>query len=471
MLAARIRVSPMAPTTPTEPRAVGRPRQVRLPRAPVVIALLLAWLLVGPRIPIVHAFGSSVRVEDVLLVATTVFVLVRWSRGGGVSSRVRGIGLVVIVSVLTAGVAVVTHRVGAGPALLYALRGLEYWVIYPALLVASRGQEERTRRLIVRVLAWATMLHVIAAALQVALGMDIGFSKFSLQRGAGLTAGPYELGAVCAALACLWLSERRFALMVVALAGLALSASRVSVAACVVGLVVVVLSWRRRERRAGRQARSRGDARATMLRTAAGAGVIAATLATAPVWYPGVAASSVERIESTSVSQEWAMAEQAADAVPVSATSADYQDVAYTQYSTAIGATLTGVEDASTMIRFFRWHLLLDAVGDRWLVGLGPSFAGPSVDGAYLRILVETGVVGLLSWLLLVRRVWAIPSASLHAVIATLLVGSVFIDLPFAMRPMLLFWAMVTLAQLRPPDGVTTDPVPLPPPPSRRGAH
>jgi hypothetical protein len=182
-------------------------RQIRNPASPVSTALTVfsvGWLLIGPRVELVGVGGASLRVEDFVLLMLGISALRNW----GVIRANRliqpGIGLILLASLVCVGVAVSLGAVNPLPSVLYAVRPLEYWVIYPALAVTVWRDRIRAIRYIQVCLALVTILNAGVAALQYLGDVTIGFSKFSNQRGAGLTAGPYELGAISAMVACYW---------------------------------------------------------------------------------------------------------------------------------------------------------------------------------------------------------------------------------------------------------------------------
>lgn len=417
----------------------------RLGGVEFVVISLVAWLLIGPRVPIVLIFGSSVRLEDAVVVLLIPVAVLGWRKSG--TLRRTGIGWVTASAVIAALAGVVMHRVGLAPALLYALRPFEYWIVYPALLTVVGRDPARSHRLLTRLLAVVTVVQAVAALAQVVLGISFGFSKFSYERGSGLTAGPYELGALCAALACLWLARRRYGLMTLALAGLVLSASRISLVAFAVaaGWMLVAQSQAKRSKQADLVSSWASRQRA-VLGVAVGCGILVVLLASGPAWYPVVAQGSIDRVETTSVLTSWRVAGEAASGIGPATTSDEYQLVAYSAFREQIEGASGAAQDTSNAIRFFRWHMLLDSFALSPTVGLGPSFGGPSVDGALLRILVETGVVGALAWIVLTRRLIRSSPTWLRATVVAFVVGSIFIDIPFAMRPMILMWTLVALA-------------------------
>jgi hypothetical protein len=319
--------------------------------------------------------------------------------------------------------------------------------------VVCTHEDPRWRGHLRVILAATTLIQVGVAAAQAVLGLQLGFSRFSYDRGAGLTSGPYELGALCAALACFWLAHRNLVLTATAVAGVVLSASRISLLAVAVGLVVTAYVIRHRdaapvarnEPAAGRPGRWRAT------RPFAMSLLLAAVITTAPGWVEQATGGATSRASGTSLATAWETAGAAASGTPAFRDAYSYQIVAYETFIETLGVNESTSTDVSNEVRFYRWHLLLSqlTVGPA-ILGLGPSFPGPSVDGGYLRILVETGVVGLAAWSWLLLAALRRTPVWLTGVIVTVLFGSAFIDLPFAMRPMAMLWAMIAYSMGQP---------------------
>lgn len=444
---------------------------VRLGRAEswFVMASLL-WLLVGPRVAVPGGLG--IRYEDLLFVALA-FVVVRTRGRRRMLVRIENLGIAAVTaaSLVSTAVGVAAGRVEPALSALYALRPLEYWIVYPTivLLLVERA-EPWTGRLRV-LLAGVTILQTAFALAQYLLGLQIGFSHQAYSRGAGLTAGPYELGAISAALLIFWLAQRRFVLAIIAAAGLLVSISRISLIGAVAGLAVlgVLLLIRRLRRRRGRPS---APLSTRAIRTVAATGsalvvvVVALTLAlltpagsrlaqqaTAPI---------TDRFGSTSITGSWTAAEGLAARIPPVETAAQYDSIAFLHifdHVDAERAADVGAE-ASNLVRFFRWHLILDNLSspDRIGLGLGPSFVGGSVDGSYLRFLADGGVLGVLAWAVLIVGWFRRTPPWMAGVVVSMLVGALFIDIVYALRAMVLFWALLAVARQ---GGALAPPVPL----------
>lgn len=408
----------------------------------LVLAAVI-WLLVGPRLSIVAIAGSSVRLEDFILIALWLFVALHW-RSIRVTLPPRSVVPITLLSLVALVVNVAAARVDIGPSALYSLRILEYWVVFPALYYVFKSTSLKSLDFFVKMIGLITVIHVSVAAAQSVLGLDIGFSKFSADRGAGLTAGPYELGAMCSMLALFWLARRNYLLAGIACIGLLQSSSRISIVALVIGAVVLFL----KDESPG----SSPAPRSRKLSVVVGAGVCGLLILALT---PGQSAqgegeSLTDRIASTSALTSWNLAGEVVSGISLPNSSEEYNWVAYGAVRTLLSEANfvdAGGGETSDMVRFYRWHILVDSLNsvDRFLFGLGPSFAGPSVDGSYVRMIAETGLLGLIAWVFCLRK-WSLRlSPVTNSIFVALLVGAVFIDVLYSMKLMVLMWAFFAI--------------------------
>lgn len=412
-----------------------------------VIACVI-WLLVGPRLSIVAVAGSSVRLEDFILIALWFYVAVAWRKIKPTIPS-RPVLPITALSLLALVVNVAASRVELGPALLYSIRVLEYWAVFPALFFVVKSSRSNTLQVFVRMLGVITVIHVGVAAAQSIFGLDIGFSKFSADRGAGLTAGPYELGAMCSMLALFWLSRRNYVLAAVACLGLLLSSSRISILALVVGaLVMIALNGT-----AGSTSKpGAGPRRLSMVVGAGVCGLLILGLSSgsSPSGAGGAGESLSERLASTSALTSWTLAGEVVSGISLPENSDEYAWVAYGAVRTLLNEANfvdAGGGETSDMVRFYRWHILIDSMNSpaKVLFGLGPSFAGPSVDGSYVRMVAETGLLGAVAWFLCLRR-WTLNLATpTKSIFVALLVGAIFIDVLYSMKLMAMMWAFIAI--------------------------
>jgi len=87
--------------------------------------------------------------------------------------------------------------------------------------------------------------------------------------------------------------------------------------------------------------------------------------------------------------------------------------------------------DASLYMRGFKWtyvaKIMLTAPRTVWILGLGPGALGPALDGGWLRLLAEAGLVGTLAFLMLLRKIWSLSWSCAMAVLA-LAINMVMVD-------------------------------------------
>jgi hypothetical protein len=87
--------------------------------------------------------------------------------------------------------------------------------------------------------------------------------------------------------------------------------------------------------------------------------------------------------------------------------------------------------DPSWYMRGFKWAQVVKTMFAEpwtvWILGLGPGSLTPALDGGWLRLVSETGVVGTIAFLILMRRVSSLSTACLMAVVA-LAVNMLMVD-------------------------------------------
>lgn len=374
-------------------------------------ALLLGALVFLPKFDLLAAAGGSLRIDDLVLVA----VVVRWR--GAVQFLPRWLyrcwlytSLAAVGSLMAASLA---GRVDFFAAALYVLRPLEYGV---AVLLGIAFQRAGCDAWVTRFLAAYTMALAALSALQVA-GWHVGVSRFDYGRAAGNLGGPYELAAVASMLTIFFAMRRSPGYAMVAAVPLLLSGSRVSL----IATVLVLLS-------------TGGRYGSWLVRAAVVSGASALII----VGSGTLATTTVERIATTEV---WSGARAGCDYARAAGdvdTAAAYEYIAYARLQQDV---VGRAGDVSSAVRFARWCLIgksMDGAAE-WALGLGPSFAGASVDGQYVRYVAEGGLFGLAVWLYFWVSV-GVRVPAVRPLLATLLLTALFIDILAASRPMILFW-------------------------------
>jgi len=109
--------------------------------------------------------------------------------------------------------------------------------------------------------------------------------------------------------------------------------------------------------------------------------------------------------------------------------------------------------DVSWYIRVFKWtevvKTMLAQPWTIWIFGVGPGGIGVALDGGWLRLIVETGIVGTVAFLILMRKISRLGTACSMSVFA-LAVNMLMIDSQMAYKVMaFLFFLVGTQVQSR----------------------
>jgi hypothetical protein len=101
--------------------------------------------------------------------------------------------------------------------------------------------------------------------------------------------------------------------------------------------------------------------------------------------------------------------------------------------------------DASWVIRTMKWAYVIklwQLTPVAWLIGLGPGACGPALDGGWTRITVETGVIGVLLFVTLLRKI-ASCSHAMQGVVVALCINMIMLDTHLAYKAMSLLFFCV----------------------------
>ncbi len=320
----------------------------------------------------------------------------------------------------------IAGRVGFVYSMLFVARLLEYMVFYYLGYVLQENGIRVWRGLqiyfyVLCVVVPLQMLHLLPTA-----------SQFDVSRASGNTNGPYELAAIAALFFCYFgYREGKKLRAAGSFVLLLLTASRITTVGAVIEFVARYFS------------RSRSKAKAVAMI------LLAVVIIGTGITWISSGQSGDGGVDTLGSRLEGASTLLSADYgglyanIPVYATSGDYID------GTFVDATESAHEsgsDASGMIRAFRWSALIKsslAHYDSVLIGMGPSFGSAAVDGYYVRVFIETGVVGLLAFILFLRallRPRGPQSSAFREFAVILIVTACFIDIFASYKTMLFLW-------------------------------
>lgn len=107
-------------------------------------------------------------------------------------------------------------------------------------------------------------------------------------------------------------------------------------------------------------------------------------------------------------------------------------------------AIIYGNADLSFCIRISRWMHLLDGFLHNFLIGMGLSVVQVA-DGNYIRLLVETGLIGFTLWMYLMYKIINVMDNSKKGIIMkvstiSILLGAIFIDVFDSSKIISIYW-------------------------------
>jgi hypothetical protein len=388
---------------------------------------VLLWCVFSFKIILGGIVEAGLRVDDLLLLIGLVILMLR----GDIvrvprSSALRAYLLFLSISLLSSVWNGIMGRVGLVYSMIFVVRLLEYTVFYYLgyVLVESGVRVWRGLRVYFYLLCIVVLLQTLRV-LPTA-------SQFSVSRASGNTNGPYELAAVAAFFLCYFgYRERRKLNTVGAFVILLLTASRITFLGTLMGFIMRFLS----------RTRSKAQAVAIVVLTVLliGAGTN---------W---ISSQSDDNAGSNTLGSRLKSASSLVSvdymgvfsSIPMYETSDDYTTGMFLDS----GWLAKEVEaDTSGVLRVFRWASLVKSTVshfDSILIGLGPSFGSAAVDGNYVRVFIETGLLGLMAFLVFLRRMLKQTTkggGAFREFILVLAVTACFIDIFASYKTMLLLW-------------------------------
>ena len=319
-------------------------------------------------------------------------------------------------------------RVDFVQAILFSFRHFEYFVF------AFLGYILVYYRFNFSIWLLIYMAYVLALIPLQSYGLVPVFSGFSPDRAIANTGGPWELAAVVAFLFFYFLEHRYFYFVLASFVVLVLTESRVTLAAT---LLSCWLNLSRSYSPAGFVFLHLSCAFFIIL-------VIAVLLVFPGDLHPVLSSERnvVHRVFSFFNYETLAYVLNAAGSAESVSTSEEFLSLSLGE---KLGGELEALSgDHSAIVRFTNWAILVKSVFqsvDSVFFGLGPSFAGKAVDGGFVRIFVETGLLGLALYLAFI--VSALATARSKVVFYYLLilsVSAIFIDIFTTYKAMFLFW-------------------------------
>ncbi|GHJ58716.1 hypothetical protein NOK12_12340 [Nocardioides sp. OK12] len=398
------------------------------------VTLTAGYILFLPKVSVVPIPGTTVglRGEDVLIALLAVKVVLDLLGSALPAELIRvakwlfallPIGLVGIVMGLDDGIF-------ESPlvAILFLARRYEYFVLAVAAYLYFRDRQAH-RDQALRLLAaavWVNVAVALAQAFGVVGGIPDGEYVDVSDRVIGLTGGPYELAALLTIALPLFVwrvtsgHQRTSALVAVVaiLTALWFTQSRVGLVSAGLVIVAMLIVAARRSPNL----------------------IVAGTFATAlgvmaVVLRPAATSSGESRFATVEPARMW-------EATKVAYSSGDYRLIGNDR-------VVSSISDQSFALRIDRWFNYLDGLMRfNPIAGLGPSAGKEAVDGNYVRVLFEFGLLGLAVLALLIlavrRAALRMPDGPLRAMAVWgglgLLAQATFIDVFEASKVAETYW-------------------------------
>jgi hypothetical protein len=376
---------------------------------------------------------TGIRADDFLIFIAFLVLLIRGDLYTIKRSRPFNLYLVfVLLNLVSALWNSVTGRVSPMISLYFVVRLPQYMIFYYlGYVLAQNGHRFG------KVMTWYLAVLAVVVPLQMAGIIPVpGVFGNITSRAVGNTNGPYELAAVAAFLLCFVGYQFRGKIKgVTAFALILLSAARITFVAALVSVAKVMVQRT--------QSKSRLVAVFGLLAIIICFGLGAASLSTGP-------GSSIYVLNRLSDLANSRLPSELADAyryTPTYKTSEDYGNGVFLHLeANAAASSVADDPEASGALRVFRWASLIKSTLagiDSTLIGLGPSFGTTAVDGYYVRVFTETGLLGLAAFaafaVALIRERQT-SSWPFREYVFIMLATGCFIDIFVSYKPMLLLW-------------------------------
>jgi hypothetical protein len=405
--------------------------------------MVVTLVLVVPKVNILSFGpyeGAGLRVEDFLILTFYALLGPIWVWHAKKLTQIEAAFVLFIAASLLSLLANLAFHRGS---VLYALRLLEYWALFYAGVLAWRfGIGER-------VLGWLLVLNCLAIGLQyfhLIGGWSNGIFVPYLTRPTGLTNGSYEapfvVGLISVFLLKRLVSWRLYGSILLATSSILMTGARV----VLVGyLMAVLLSLLRKRRRS----RSRGRQRVLApLSTLVIIAVIA--LVAAPQLFERFGGLANIKLLSAEVVEIYSRAHGERNGATGEEFKRSQLTLRTQDAKSYIVEELELSTDLSLLVRTNKWFWGVKSFFDQdagmYFVGVGPGTMGNALDGGFLRIFLETGIIGLLAFVFFLYRAIRIDRDLMLPSVAFFAICNCVIDYYLASKPMMTFLFILGVA-------------------------
>ena len=376
-----------------------------------VILMLGLPLLFLPKVNIIEVAGESagLRIDDIVLFALIPLVALAMAvRRRPAVSRAECAFVVMLTLFMVS--SVVNFVVFGRSNPLYAVRFAEYFLFYYIGVYCGAG----LTYICYSLLGVNAIFMVLQACSLIGGFASEGYVPSAANRPFGLTGGPWEIGAVINIVfaALLYDGRRKYWLLFIATFALLLLCGARSPA--VIHLIVFGVFLFRRSKHKG----------ALLIR---GGTVLAVGL----IAFLAIPNKVTERSQYLFNPDNLVLAQKIYER-----TELDPHFTSFEKVDNGAGI-LDSESDTSWLLRATKWMYACKTWATTpvaWVIGLGPGMWGPSLDGGWLRLLTETGALGLLAFVLFFNTLSSTPL--LKAVRLCVYLNMAFIDIYISYKTM-----------------------------------
>jgi hypothetical protein len=400
----------------------------------------MAWIVFGLFIPKIQLNFSSAlvgfRLEDFWAVLSVIFM--RFATNSSVTLPRFFNGYIILYIVLIISWAYnffITGRLDrpdSFAAVFYPLRGIEYLLFFVIGVYYTRFAQKYDIDL-QKILYGFLVLQLVLSIGQI-LDLIPTINYFGNSRASGTMNGPYELAAIICIL--FFLQRKSWLYMWACIVVVVLTSSRISL----IALIIAYLFFNENVSKSISRHRF-----AILVIIISSILILAPILISVDSEWEGGSDALLARFTGLMSLEYWGnLADISGQLLPAN-TAKDYYDV----YEEPMGMAGEVAGDPSALMRVYRWTILFLSIfshADSVILGLGPSFGTNAVDGFYVRLIVEGGLLACLCFIWFAYsfgRYLKHYQRELYPGFVTLLIGSLFIDIFIAYKVMLIFFFLL----------------------------
>lgn len=414
------------------------------------LIVLFCVVVFIPKISILNIAGSrtGIRLDDILILIYFISFIIRLIRNPSTYLRTCKTTLMIIICMFSFGISnifgIISNNITFLVGLLHLLRTFEYFVfIFAGIDLYNITKDSKHSNILLSLLKISIVIHGIYAILEYfGITPDIGvlIGRPPNDRVYTTFSGPYELGgylsiAIVPIIYELVARKRKLNLFYVllALATIVLSKSRVALIAFIIVIIlpIIILSFKHRKNTPTKP-KHRVSKRLIIT-----LGCMLAVL----LFFAGSLSSRFKDVNPKEYIQSTICA----------FSETDFEYYKMTKKLRYNDCILENVQDYSFSFRITKWATLIKAaLIQNPLFGLGMSISGEGMDGSYVKLLCETGIIGLTLWLIMLATLFKTFKQNnsqakyiAYLVIIALIVNAVFIDIFDASKVMMAFWMII----------------------------